>query len=268
MPGLIRWHPEAELPIANGPRPMGLSVVGNTAYAAVGPRLFRRIDGPQPRWEEVLYYRNPFRPDSVRQATALRRADGGQSLLVGIENLAGAVVRVDPDQDFTAEEELLFNEMFPGTSYTIVAYNGPGVRRLDDGSEIALLGLEMNRVRTRLKPPPEPFDLGGHYEFTDGLFLVRGADGGYRLNRVRDHTLEVHPPLVAPRAVLTRSPFEGEENVVYFGGFDHNGNLSHNTGWIFKAHIDDVMSGGIEMGAADHNLTTDPAMGAAASATE
>jgi len=247
MPGLIRWHPEAELPIADGPRPMGLSVVADTVYAAVGPRLFRRIDGPQPQWKEVLFYPNPFRPDSVRRATALRRADGGQSLLVGIENLAGAVLRIDPDNDHAAEEELLFNEAFPGSSYTIVAYNGPRVRQLDNGSEIALLGLEMNRVRTQLQPPPEPFDFGGHYEFTDGLFLVRSADGSYRLNRVRDHTLEVHPPLVAPRTVLTQSPFEGEENVIYFGGFDHNGNLSHNSGWIFKAHLEDVLKGGIAL---------------------
>ena len=48
------------------------------------------------------------------------------------------------------------------------------------------------------------------------------------------------PMLEAPRA-FSLSPFEGEENVVYFGGFDANGNDSTNRAWIFKAGLSTVI---------------------------
>jgi len=54
---------------------------------------------------------------------------------------------------------------------------------------------------------------------------------------------ELHPPLVGPRAILGHSPFPGEEDVVYIGGFDHNGHPFHNTAWIFKVHVDDLAAG-------------------------
>ena len=50
------------------------------------------------------------------------------------------------------------------------------------------------------------------------------------------------PMLEAPRA-FALSPFEGEENVVFFGGFDANGNDSTNRAWIFKAGLSTVIGG-------------------------
>jgi hypothetical protein len=247
LPGLIRWAPVPELPIADGPRPMGLATIDDGVYASVGPQLLRRIDGVEPAWEEVLNYVNPFRPDSVRRAAEIRGPDGGRHVLVGIENVAGAVVRVDPAAGDSVTEEFSVNDTFPGTSYSIVAYNGPASRTLDNGQQVVLLGMEMNRVRSNPEPAPEPFDLGGHYEFTDGLFLLRTPEGDYKLQRIGDPTLEVAPPLVAPRTILTHSPFPGEEGVIYLGGFDHNGNLSHNTGWIYKVHIDDILASAVSL---------------------
>jgi hypothetical protein len=243
QPGLIRWEATAELPIADGPRPMGLSEINGYVYASVGPRLLRRIDGDDPGWEEVLFYLNPFRADSVRRASEISSPQGGSSILVGIENVAGAVVRIDPDEGDKATEEFSVSEQIPGSSYTIVAYNGPAVRKLEEGEELAVLGIEINRVRTTLEPSAASFDFGRYYEFTDGLFLVRLSENDYRLQRIRDPAIEVPPPLVAPRTVLMQSPFPGEEHVIYIGGFDHNGNLSHNSGWIYKVHLDDVLSG-------------------------
>ena len=48
------------------------------------------------------------------------------------------------------------------------------------------------------------------------------------------------PMLEAPRA-FSLSPFKGEENVVFFGGFDANGNDSTNRAWIFKAGLSTVI---------------------------
>lgn len=251
LPGLIAWAPGREVEIPNdrpNPRVMGFVEADESLYASVGAQLLRRQDGVAPSWEEILFLPNPlpFRGDSLRKPSALRGANGGSSLLLGAEG-TGSIVRVDIDAEDTTTNELTLQSRFPESTYTIVAYDGPVRRSLDGGGDAAILGFEMTRVRRTLEPEPDDFDLGRVYEFTDGLFLWRDQDGSYWMNRVVDSTLEVAPPLVAPRAVLAHSPFAGEESVIYFGGFDHNGHLFHNTGWIFKVHLEDLLRGAVSL---------------------
>jgi len=175
--------------------------------------------------------------------------DGSSALLLGAEGVLGQLMRVEIEAGNSSSEELALQSLFPESTYTIVAYDGPVVRRGDDGTESAILGFEMNRVRSTAEPDPGDFDLGRVYEFTDGLFLWREPNGDYWMNRIIDPALEVSPPLVAPRAVLAHSPFSGEKEVVYFGGFDHNGHLFHNTAWIAKGHLDDLRDGRLALGA-------------------
>ena len=53
------------------------------------------------------------------------------------------------------------------------------------------------------------------------------------------------PVLEAPRAFAS-SPFKGEENVVYIGGFDANFHNATNMAWIFKAGASTILGGGSE----------------------
>ena len=243
LPGRVSWAPTPEFPFtASREQPwrvMGLTVAGGEVYASIGPLLIRRQDGPEPAWTEVFRDELPTTTDSLREAAGISGPDGETSVLVGIEGLNGRVVRVDPTSGDVASVEFDPLTRLGPAIYGIAAYNGPEVRRLPDGTEAALLGLELLRPRA-LGPGLQEPDLGRVYEWTDGLLLWREPDGAYRLSRIIDHTLEVHPPVIGPRAILAHSPFPSEEDVIYFGGFDHNGHLFHNTAWIFKAHVDDV----------------------------
>lgn len=243
LPGLLSWAPEPEFPFsATRQRPwrvMGLTTAGGAAYASVGPLLIRREDGPTPTWTEVFRDELPTTTDSLREAAEVRGPNGEISVLFGIEGLNDRVVRVDPQSGDAATVEFDPLARLGPAIYGIAGYNGPEVRRLSDGDEAVLLGLEL--LRPRALGPGLP-DLGRWYEWTDGLLLWRESADAYRLTRIVDRTIEVHPPVIGPRSILTHSPFESEEDVIYVGGFDHNGHLFHNTAWIFKAHVDDVRS--------------------------
>lgn len=67
------------------------------------------------------------------------------------------------------------------------------------------------------------------------------------------------PMLEAPRA-FSLSPFAGEENVIYFGGFDANFHPSTNKAWIFKAGLNTVLAGtgGSSSAPAPTQTTTKP----------
>ena len=241
-PGLVDWAPSPEFRIADvgrNPRPMGLTIVGGRVYAMVGNQLLLRTDGPDPAWREVWRDDEPAGLDSIRRATEITGPDGEPSLLFGIEGVSSRLVRVDPGRDHAATVELRLVDTMPHTRYALVGYNGPRVLA-GDARPVTLIGAYLTRPRTTAEPPPEEHELGDFQDMSDGVVLVRRDDGAYAVNRVHDRTLEVHPPLQGVRAILTESPFPGEEDVVYFGGFDHNNHLFHNTGWIMKAHIDDV----------------------------
>jgi hypothetical protein len=246
LPGLIAWLEQPEYrytaTAAEPWRVMGLTESSHGAYASIGKLLLRRSDGVAPSWEEVYRDPLPSAPDSLREATEVNGADGQTPLLFSIEGPNCRIVRVDPDQDHRAVDELLPLEILGPAITGLAAYNGPVTRTLPDGTHAAILGLEIFRS-LQLGPGVEEPDLGRIYDWTDGLVLWREPDGRYRLNRVVDPTLEVHPPLVGARAILGHSPFEGEEDIVYIGGFDHNGQLFHNTAWIVKVHVDDLRDG-------------------------
>lgn len=245
LPELVRWEPQAEYAIPDArpnPRVMGLTEVAGSAYASLGTLLLRREDGPQPSWVEVFRDVREAGNDSIRRAIGIEGPNGEDSLLFGIEGPNCRTVSIDVDDADAATEEVFLHREIPGGYYGAVAYNGPTQRRLDDGSTATILGAMVFRPLRGVGDDIGP-DLGRVYNFTDGMFLWRDSDGAYFWNRIHDRTLEVHPPLVGVRSVLAHSPFAGEENVLYFSGFDHNRHLWHNTGWIFKARLEDIRAG-------------------------
>ncbi len=246
LPGRIAWLEEPEYrytaSAAEPWRVMGLTETADAVYASIGKILLRRQDGVEPEWDEVYRDPLPSAPDSLREATAVRGADGSDVLLFSIEGPNSRIVSVDPGDGHRAEDELLPLVILGPAVTGLAAYNGPVTRALADGTDAAILGLEVFRS-LQLGPGVEDPDLGRFYDWTDGLVLWREPDRNYRLNRIVDATLEVHPPMIGARAILGHSPFEGEEDIVYLGGFDHNGQLFHNTAWIVKVHVEDLRQG-------------------------
>lgn len=64
------------------------------------------------------------------------------------------------------------------------------------------------------------------------MYVLRDSNAEYSIHEVNNVANDNDPPLVATRCYV-ESPFENE-NVLYFGGFDPNGNISTNNAWIFK----------------------------------
>lgn len=245
LPGKLAWAATPEFPFtASRQQPwrvMGLTSAGGAVYASIGNVLVRREDGPVPSWTEVFRDELPTTTDSLREGEEVEGSDGAASILVGIEGLNSRIVRVDPNAGDAASVELDPIARLGPAVYGIAGYNGPARRRETNGDETVLLGLELLRPRA-LGPGLREPDLGRFYEWTDGLLLWREAADSYRVARIVDRTLEVHPPLVGPRAILAASPFPSEPDVIYVGGFDHNGHLFHNTAWVFKVHVEDLRS--------------------------
>jgi poly(A) polymerase len=246
-PGGIRWSNAPELDTARlaPPASPGLSLLRVTSfaqcngvlYAAVGQQIYRRVDGPSPRWE--LAYTNP-RPGhsetGLRGLTAIVNPAGpGQALLVAVEGDAARIIRFDPA---TAAEttELDIRAFLDGrwttrVGYVIAAYNDmtlvPGAR----GAPAILMGIEA------FLPASSPVPAG--HARVDGLeaggwYLVRQDAQHYDLRRIGTVQPITGAALIATRAISV-SPFANDADTVYFAGFDANKRPAHNTAWIFRA---------------------------------
>lgn len=233
LPGKIRWDEKAEY--TGDGRAMGMADCNGVLYASFGDKLLRRIDGSEPGWE-VVFTDDPGNRtggSAVRRAAFVSSPDGKEtSIIFGVEGSKARTVRLDPFDVNKQMVELSMPAYFNPIRHGIIDYNG--VTRTKDpsnGLEIGLMGLLMLG----------PAGFGGFYDWhEDGLLFWRTRDGQYYLNRIHDPTLAEMPPLVGVRQIVA-SPFEDERNVFYFSGFDTVGHPVHNTGWIFKGHINSIL---------------------------
>ena len=76
--------------------------------------------------------------------------------------------------------------------------------------------------------------------YAGGCYGVRWASGEYTTGEVNGRYSPGKPVLEAARA-FSHSPFVGEENVIYIGGFDANFHDATNKAWIFKAGINPIV---------------------------
>ena len=233
LPGKIRWDEKAEY--TGEGRAMGLADCNGVLYASFGDKLLRRIDGKEPRWE-VVYTDDPGNRtggSAVRRAAFVSSPDGSEtSIIFGVEGSKARTIRLDPNDRNKQTVELSMPEYFNPIRHGIIDYNGV-TRTIDpsNGLEVGLMGLLMLG----------PAGFGGFYDWhEDGLLFWRTRDGQYHLNRIHDPTLAEMPPLVGVRQIVA-SPFENERNVFYFSGYDTVGHPVHNTGWIFKGHINSIL---------------------------
>ena len=79
-----------------------------------------------------------------------------------------------------------------------------------------------------------------HNYYAGACYTVRTQSQQYSTYEVNGRFAPGKPILEAPRA-FAYSPFDGEDNVLYFGGFDANFWNATDRAWIFKAGVHTVV---------------------------
>jgi hypothetical protein len=247
-PGHIRWSAVPELDastvstafsgLAGRLRVSSFAEANGRLYAAIGQQIYERVDGPIPQWR--LIYTNP-RPGhsetGLRGLTAIPGGAGGEALLAAVEGNAARLVRVDPATGGEATEldlaDFLAQAWGMRVNYTIAAYND-----MTKAGGAVLLGLMAFVPRNAaVSAGHSVVDVGYGQVESGAWYLVRHPDGHYDLHRV---VAAFNQPLVATRTIRV-SPFPGEADAVYFGGYDANKAPAHNTAWIARAPLGAVL---------------------------
>lgn len=266
QPGLIAWDLKPELDDLVGhflcaAEANGVQYVG----VAYGPTkedvrqikerpvkdhgLFRRVDGPEARWEwiPIKEWEDPATPGrslrtaQLRGMTAAPAADGkGEVLLIAWDTRDAAIERIDPRDGFKMTVELdvrdyVSKQWGRPVGVSSFAYNDMlPVTHPDTGEKAHLIGLWL------VDPRGEVDAIG-----RSSWYLVRYPDGTYRYQRIWD---EKNPLTDAPYGLrgcrsIRPSPFPEEVGrVFYFCGFDQTGagrgqGATGPAGWIMRGTL-------------------------------
>lgn len=250
--GRIRWNHEPELTDRQG-RIMSAGEANGDAYLAVditpdAPKnggLFRRVDGPHPRWEWIGEWGERVQHPGVawiRGLTAIPDpANPGKELLLCSREVDGVIEVIDPQRNHAARVEFDLRKHFgslvnarPGQRMTtIFAYN-----EMTPATHPAT-GERVHLISGGVMP-----DLRGDDARSKGAWcLIRHADGRYASMRVFDRAVipTGHGGLRCVRTICP-SPFpEEKDRVLYFGGFDGGdlgtGMKHRDTAWIYRGAL-------------------------------
>jgi hypothetical protein len=254
-PGGLRWSHKAELEGVG--RIMAFSECNGDLYAAccifddspMSGGVFRRIDGEEPRWEQVYRWKEyhlTVWDDEQRMMRGLTTVpdpqNPGKEVLIGFRFFPTPVIeRIDPQQGHRATVELdlkgFFGNAFHGGGRYIgairCAYN-PFTAFADPGTgkTVHLAGVQIYHPGF----PKHPFN-GSHY-------LVRREDGTYDWGAVFDEAnpLPEGRSLDATRRICI-SPFPDDRGcVLYFCGYD-GPRVDNKTAWIYRASLPDAKEG-------------------------
>ena len=239
-PGKIDWISIAEF----GPlsiRPLGIEVANGKLYFSSGSKLYRRIDGVSPSY--VIDH------DFSDLGATINSAVGGIRGLTTIDNPSGTdeafllmwcpngqsqgvIYRLEPDSGgfnriYETKLSLLIENFLVGSnaSYVLGAYN-EFYKYIDPltNDTLHLLGFEVN-----ITGGPH-LTWNGYYK--GALFAKRYTDGQYSIEEING-TIGLNDNALVANRCYVKSPFSNE-NALYFGGFDPNGNISTNMAWVFK----------------------------------
>jgi hypothetical protein len=266
QPGLIAWDAQPELDDLIGrftcaAEANGVQYVG-VAYGAAeeglrGMRerpvkdhgLFRRVDGPNVRWEwvPVKEWEDPQQPGrslrtaQLRGMTAVPAPDGKGDVLLVAWNAHAEIERIDPRNGFKATVELnvrdfLIKQWGRRVGIYTFAYNDMlPVAHPDTREKAHLIGLRL------MHPDGEDNEPG-----KSSWYLVCYADGSYRYQRIWDEKNPLTNAKYGLRGCrsIRPSPFPEEAgHVWYFCGFDqqpHSAKEAGATGpaaWVYKATL-------------------------------
>lgn len=270
QPGLVQWETTPEIDDRHG-RFLSAAEANGVVYVALAigkdkdesaaakgvplekrSGLFRRVDGPSPRWEWIDVpgwgdvASNTWKSlEYLRGLTAVRHPAGSQSevLLCGQvgSDLDGdgrkqsRIERLDPANGFAVTVELdvdAFLRNVFGRSVPVVSgmpYNDmlPAVHP-DTGDPAVLIG-------AWFVPGDESTETG-----RKSWYLVRNADATFGLGEIWDPS---HPLTGAPYGLrgsrsIRPSPFpEDRGRAWYFCGFDQTGGAKGPAAWVYRGHL-------------------------------
>lgn len=234
-PSQIRWNPNPELVGFVG-RPMAFAVANGALHVAIAPKVYRRVDGPNPRWEEVFSYDlnvTPGGSSGLRGLTAIPNPNGrGESLLAALEGNRGQMVRLDPGPQlpYRASMELDIIKQLSDTwgypaSYVVVANSDmTWVRDPQSGERVLFITIQHHPAKAR----------------NDAYYYIRRGNGSritYELRRIDNLAVGPNVVLNSTRAIAL-SPYSSDNGqAIYFGGYDADDNPSHNTAYVLKTNL-------------------------------
>jgi hypothetical protein len=248
-PGGLRWFAEPELQGVG--RIMAFAECNGDLYAACCIRdnsplsggVFRRVDGPKPRWEPVYRWKEfdlavwDDEQRMMRGLTAVPDPNGtGREVLIGFRFFPEPMIeRIDPQQGHRATVELRLQEFFGQAFHGGGKYAGPircaynpftAVTDPRSGKTVHLAGLQIYHPGF----PNQPHN--------GSFYLIRRLDGTYDWGEIYDpsHPVPLGKSLDATRRICI-SPFpEDQGRVLYFGGYD-GPFIDNRTAWIYRGTL-------------------------------
>lgn len=254
MPGKLRWSDKPELverPPEGEPEVRGadliysLAVVNGNLYAATGRGIYRRIDGLEPSWKKVLDLPpDPIQPDyEVRALTAVpnpKEITGWPEEEMLVFANAMGIWRMRCPEDSAAEhtrqsEIELINKTGEYTAQPVFmsfASNTPFTPYPNAVQpQFWLIGLQVVFAVPGMNPMVND-PQSTRYD-PQAYFLIRDREGNYQFGQILDPADPER--MLAMARTFALSPFPGEENVIYAGGFTAamaRGLLG--TAWIYR----------------------------------
>ena len=241
-PGKIDWVSIPEMgPI--GIRSLGIATANNTMYFSSGNKLYKRNDGSTVTYSVAHDFSDLSATinsavGGIRGLTTIQNPNANDEALLmmwcpnGQSN--GVIYRLEADGQagfnrfYETKVSMLVENFLLGCSvnYLLGAYNEfyEYINPITNDT-IHLIGFEADIS-------------GGGYPTWNGyysgaLFAKRDVNMQYSLEEINGSISSNVAPLVSNRCYV-KSPFINEPDVMYYGGFDPNGNASTNMAWIFK----------------------------------
>ena len=256
-PGKIRWDSQSESGRVDI-RPLAIIEANGSLFFSSGELIYRRNDGNSPTYTIVQNLSDVFPGDvvsasgGIRGLTAIPNPNGaGESLLFlfcpGAGQSQGCIYRLDPDGSggYKRTQEaslitLMKNYLAGNPVYSVLgAYNNilPVVDPATNET-VYIIGFE-SFIKGQNYPTWGGNDSSGWY--AGAMYAIRNGNGEYSVKEVNGPGDTDGLALESVRA-YAMSPFaQDQNNVIYFGGHDCDGNPSHNAAWIFRATLDTAL---------------------------
>jgi hypothetical protein len=263
-PGRLLWSQTPEF-VPSGPtRILGMAEANGSLFVSDGTHIYRRIDGPAPRYEIVTDMSGDVDPNTDRRAfsaiggirglTAIDTSAGNPQSLIFMwhpgKTSRGCVIRLDREPDGRYawhQEECLSHLVSEHTglpaSFILAAYSRfmPFTDPVS-GQTLHIVGLEAwvpARADQSLVSHNQRTPQGGPY--AGAMYAVRDPQGHWRVGEVNNRFHPGMPELVSTYTYAL-SPFGGQDaGRIYLGGYDCNDHSSTDTAWVYRTDVENLL---------------------------